>query len=53
MNNVSYIYRLSLDGTNPTRILATCKLENDEITTYSIDIRQETCEELIADGDHA
>ena len=53
MNNVSYIYRLSLDGTNPTRILATCKLENDEITTYAIDYMRGTCEELIADGNHA
>lgn len=50
MSNVSYVYRLSLDGTAPTRVLATCKLEDDSITTYAIDYLHGTCEELIADG---
>ena len=50
LNGVLYIYRLSLDETNPTRILASCKLDNDEIKTYAISHQYGTCDELIADG---
>lgn len=50
LSGVSYVYRLSLDENAPTRLLATCMMENEDIRTYALDIMRDTCHELIADG---
>lgn len=50
LKNVSYIYRLTHNAMNPRMMLASCKLENEEIHTYAIDMFTEDCSELMADG---